>query len=213
MFNRYWLGSMVVLVLVSAGCAIPTSKHPLVDPGEAVSYPELYGAYRFETPEGEDRKLRLLHIGDAGDNYPPGFMQVLFVRFEDSVLTSYNMITFAEKVGDAYIIHLPDEENSDSQSSEPTWWKPWKESWGPWKDGWDRDRADDYLLCRLSFRKGNLYWDMMDSDFLVSEIEADRLTGEVDASDSIPPPKAVCPDCLIGFKCMPYVMRYNHFAH
>jgi len=29
----------------------------------------------------------------------------------------------------------------------------------------------------------------------------------------IPPAKAVCPDLLIGFKCMPYVMRYNHFAH
>ncbi|MCO5154076.1 MULTISPECIES: hypothetical protein [unclassified Shinella] len=29
----------------------------------------------------------------------------------------------------------------------------------------------------------------------------------------ISPPKAVCPDLLIGFKCMPYVMRYNDFAH
>ena len=29
----------------------------------------------------------------------------------------------------------------------------------------------------------------------------------------IPPPKAVCPDLLIGFKCMPYVMRYDHFPH
>ena len=29
----------------------------------------------------------------------------------------------------------------------------------------------------------------------------------------IPPPKAVCPDLLIGFKSMPYVMRYNHFPH
>jgi hypothetical protein len=26
-------------------------------------------------------------------------------------------------------------------------------------------------------------------------------------------PKAVCPDLLIGFKSMPYVMRYNHFPH
>ena len=31
--------------------------------------------------------------------------------------------------------------------------------------------------------------------------------------DCIPPPKAVCPDLLIGFKSMPYVMRYNHFPH
>ena len=29
----------------------------------------------------------------------------------------------------------------------------------------------------------------------------------------IPPPKAVCRDLLIGFKSMPYVMRYDHFAH
>lgn len=28
-----------------------------------------------------------------------------------------------------------------------------------------------------------------------------------------PPPKAVCPDLLIGFKSMAYVMRYNHFPH
>lgn len=27
----------------------------------------------------------------------------------------------------------------------------------------------------------------------------------------IPPPKAVCPDLLIGVKSMAYVMRYNHF--
>ncbi|MBN9032673.1 MAG: hypothetical protein J0I23_23005 [Rhizobiales bacterium] len=29
--------------------------------------------------------------------------------------------------------------------------------------------------------------------------------------DCIPPPKAVCPDLLIGVKSMAYVMRYNHF--
>jgi hypothetical protein len=29
----------------------------------------------------------------------------------------------------------------------------------------------------------------------------------------IPPPKAACPDLLIGFKSMAYVMRYNHFPH
>lgn len=29
----------------------------------------------------------------------------------------------------------------------------------------------------------------------------------------IPPPKAVCPDLLIGVKSMAYVMRYNHFPH
>lgn len=27
----------------------------------------------------------------------------------------------------------------------------------------------------------------------------------------IPPAKAVCPDLLIGFKSMPYVMRYGDF--
>jgi len=27
----------------------------------------------------------------------------------------------------------------------------------------------------------------------------------------MPPPKAVCPDVLIGFKCMPYVIRYSDF--
>ena len=31
--------------------------------------------------------------------------------------------------------------------------------------------------------------------------------------ERIPPPKAVCPDLLIGFKSMAYVMRYNHFPH
>ncbi|PYE29840.1 hypothetical protein C8J37_13811 [Rhizobium sp. PP-WC-1G-195] len=30
---------------------------------------------------------------------------------------------------------------------------------------------------------------------------------------SMPPPKAVCPDFVIGFKSMPYVMRYNHFPY
>ncbi|MCQ4634927.1 hypothetical protein GB927_033215 [Shinella sp. CPCC 100929] len=29
----------------------------------------------------------------------------------------------------------------------------------------------------------------------------------------MPPPKAVCPDLVIGFKSMPYVMRYNHFPY
>ena len=29
----------------------------------------------------------------------------------------------------------------------------------------------------------------------------------------IPPPEAVCPDLLIGFKSMPYVMRYSNFSH
>jgi hypothetical protein len=31
--------------------------------------------------------------------------------------------------------------------------------------------------------------------------------------EGIRSPKAVCPDLLIGFKSMPYVMRYNHFPH
>ncbi|WP_244658833.1 SDR family oxidoreductase [Ciceribacter thiooxidans] len=29
----------------------------------------------------------------------------------------------------------------------------------------------------------------------------------------MPPPKAVCPDLINGFKCMPYVMRYSHFTN
>ncbi|TCM47186.1 hypothetical protein C8J36_1161 [Rhizobium sp. PP-F2F-G48] len=29
----------------------------------------------------------------------------------------------------------------------------------------------------------------------------------------MPPPKAVCPDLVIGFMSMPYVMRYNHFPY
>ena len=33
------------------------------------------------------------------------------------------------------------------------------------------------------------------------------------SNERIPPPKAVCRDLLIGFKSMPYVMLYNHFAH
>ena len=31
------------------------------------------------------------------------------------------------------------------------------------------------------------------------------------SANRIPPPKAVCPDLLIGVKSMAYVMRYNHF--
>ena len=43
--------------------------------------------------------------------------------------------------------------------------------------------------------------------------EVEWFTIEEIKKHRIPPPKAVCPDLLIGFKSMPYVMRYNHFPH
>ncbi|MEX2358262.1 MAG: hypothetical protein WEE51_08010 [Pirellulaceae bacterium] len=179
MFNRFWLGSLVLLVLLSSGCAIPTSKHPLVDPHEAISYPELYGAYRFEAPNEQHREPYLFHLGEAGEGYPPGFVRIIFVGFKDSVLGAHNMFTFAEKVGDGYVIHLPGMKNDRTQASEATYWKPWHESWNPAKDGWDGQSPDDYLLCRLLIRGERLKVEMLNSQFLVTEIEAGRLTGEV----------------------------------
>jgi len=41
-------------------------------------------------------------------------------------------------------------------------------------------------------------------------LDLDRVAEE---ANRIPPPKAVCPDLLIGFKSMPYVMRYSNFSH
>ena len=38
-----------------------------------------------------------------------------------------------------------------------------------------------------------------------------RLIRPLTDQNRIPPPKAVCPDLLIGVKSMAYVMRYNHF--
>ncbi|ANP90103.1 hypothetical protein BA011_39945 (plasmid) [Rhizobium leguminosarum] len=41
----------------------------------------------------------------------------------------------------------------------------------------------------------------------------ERKGKEIPQNYGIRPPKAVCPDLLIGFKSMPYVMRYSDFPH
>ncbi|WP_018240902.1 hypothetical protein [Ensifer sp. BR816] len=57
----------------------------------------------------------------------------------------------------------------------------------------DRKKAISTLACLL----------MQAAGLVVEEFNDERN----------PPPKAVCPDLLIGFKSMAYVMRYNHFPH
>lgn len=179
MFNRCGLGSMAVLVLLSIGCSIPTSKHPLVNPSEATSYPELYGAYRKVPPSGQEREPYLYHVGEAGEGYPPGFVRIISVGWEEAGLGARNMFTFVEKMGDAYILHLPAKSGDEGEARKATFWKPWNESWQPAKDGWDGKASDAYFLLCISIRGEKLYMETMDSEFLVTEIEAGRLTGKV----------------------------------
>lgn len=49
--------------------------------------------------------------------------------------------------------------------------------------------------------------------FACNEEQHHDKDGKVRVFDCTPPPKAVCCDLLIGFKSMPYVMRYSHFPH
>lgn len=182
MFNRFWLGSLALLVLLSSGCNIPMSKHPLVDPHEAISYPELYGMYRSEPPKESKEGTSLYHIGPGGEGYPPGVMRMIHVKFNGDVLHAQNMLFFVEKVEDAYIAHFPesgDKYHGGPRDSEATRWKPWNEGWGPWMEDWDGDQVDSYLLMRFVLRDDKWYGAMMDSDFLGAEIEAGRLSGEV----------------------------------
>jgi hypothetical protein len=65
----------------------------------------------------------------------------------------------------------------------------------------------EYQYARVVGSSLHLFHELPEEDW---QTETERRGSD---EDGIPPPKAVCRDLLIGFKCMPYVMLYNHFPH
>jgi len=197
MFHRFMSGMIGLGLLVGTGCAIPVSEYPIVAPSEAKPCPELYGAYRFESGKEkgeEDPDVVLWHLGPADENYPPGFLRIISINYKDGLLQSYNGITFVEKVGDAYIVHMPGIASGGQEFvSEASAWKPWKETWDPWRNGWDAERVKEYLLVRVTLEEKNLHLGILNSEFVISEIEAGELSGEVERSTDKPdsPPLSV----------------------
>lgn len=187
---RWLAGVWLAVLCMACGCSIPFSQHPIVAPAEAKPCPELYGAYRFESGKKiveEDPDVALWHLGPAGENYPPGFLRIISVNYKDGLLQSTNGITFVEKVGDAYILHIPDIASGGQEFvSEASAWKPWKETWDPWKNGWDAERVKDYLLVRVTLEEDNLHLGILNSEFVISAIEAGELSGEVERSTDKP---------------------------
>jgi len=168
--QRWLIWGLLPLLCGAVGCAIPVSKHPLVDPAEAKSFPELHGAYRFENPQASaDEPPGYLHVGGAGEEFPSGFLRIVFVGQAESELKLQKLIGFVEKIGENYILHLP-ETDRDEDSEDPE---------DPWQEGWDAGRVKFYHLGRISVEEGKLYLTSLNSDFLVTEIEAGRLGGEV----------------------------------
>jgi len=185
--DRYRTLLFLTLLLMGSGCTPIVCEHPIVNPAEAKPCPELYGAYRFESAreeQKEDREFWLWHLGPAGENFPAGFLRLISLEFKDGLPHSSNGVLFAEKVGDAYIVHSAETGTAEQELiSEASAWKPWSERWDTWKNGWDPDRVKFYHLMRFTLKKGNLHWGIMNTDFVISEIEAGRLSGEVTRSD------------------------------
>ncbi len=82
-------------------------------------------------------------------------------------------------------------------------------------DGWEEPIA---LACKLASRV-KIAFERLDDGRVqrhqpaFTELGFANVQYAVMQNVSMPPPKAVCPDLVIGFKSMPYVMRYNHFPY
>lgn len=159
-----------VLLVALAGCSIPTFEQPLVSP-ELSSVPAgAYGLYRAKATDGDGEGF--VHVGPAGDKFPPGFLRLVGVNHPTEATTALEVnqfIGFVEPVGGSYVFHLPLPQGEQGLADQSV----------VWKEQWNAAKVDRYLLVKIGSANGRLSLSMPDPEFVAAEITAGRLAGSV----------------------------------
>jgi len=173
--------SLLVIAAFFAGCTYPVVENPLVQPGECKPSPELHGVYK--TVKTEEKGRAFLHIGTAGEDFPPGFLKFIVVQHPDETnqrIDASSFVAFAEPISESYLVHIPmpSECVLDRQL----------EMIG---DKWDIEKIDEYILFRLSRTETGLAVSLLDNEFISEQIENKKLLGQInqDVDNSSSPPK------------------------
>lgn len=156
------------------GCTVPVAEHPLVDPADASTFPELHGVYRAD--DDADTFGQFVHIGSAGDGFPAGFVRIISVyqpKDATHALRSTTYIGFVERIGQAHILHLPGPKSGKLDDQH----KVWDEKWNP-------DQLAGYLLVRLTPRDGGVDMSALNVEFIKKQIEEQKLAGRVEVEQS-----------------------------
>jgi hypothetical protein len=173
----------VALTLIPiTGCQIPTFSNPLVDPADAEVPQEILGSYLLvqeqpatqvtELPFSLDddpvtSSLEYQHIGIAGDDYPPGFVRIVRVdvpqNSTDKIEYS-SLVGFSARIGDHFVLHIPVPRKLPIDET-------------TYQNSWDPENFEGYLLAVITPTDSGLELQMLDTDFIVAEINAGRLAG------------------------------------
>ncbi len=157
---------LTALSLFCSGCTIPVSENPLVNPAEAKPDTSLYGTFRAIDETNE--QVGYMHIGPAGENFPAGFMRILLVS-QNEVLESEHLLGFVEKIGRYHVLHIPEIKVQEIMTSQRT----------AWDLEWDIHQVEGYLLVRLLVTDDNIELTFIENDFLIEQIEAQKLSGQI----------------------------------
>ena len=171
------LANSILVLLVFAGCGLPTVEHPLINPDSAERVPDFHGVYQSKNPKTGESSW--LHIGVAGKLYPKGFHKFIWIGpgvksnglwAESKELTPVELYGYFEKLDDSYILHVPvlrpGEEHDQSGSK-------------LYPGGWDPDRLRHFILFRFKeFEKG-IVVDVLNPKYVTSQIESKSLSGTI----------------------------------
>jgi hypothetical protein len=163
-----------LLFLACTGCTVPVSEHPLVDPADASMFLELHGVFRSD--DDADIFGDYAHVGSAGNGFPAGFVRIIAIKQPKDTthaLRSTTYVGFVERIGQAFILHIPGPKSGKLDDQHKVWDKKW-----------DPDQLAGYIFMRLSLRDGGVDMSALNVEFIKKQIEGQKLAGRVEVEQS-----------------------------
>lgn len=170
--RRIGLLLFFALVAAQAGCDVVTFEHPLVKPSEAKLHRELYGSYHW----ADEHTTHFMHVGSAGKEFPTGFMRAVFIslpkEWSEPISTSDEVVFFAEKVGDYYVLQMP----ASALRTEKK-----KDTKTDWHKEWEAAKTGGYLAhIRIKKTDDGLELAPIDPKFIEQQITEKKLPGTIE---------------------------------
>lgn len=183
------LAFFLLFIISVTGCQVATFSNPLVDPAEAKVPQEILGSYwmthgdqlaplvEFESTPNDraSHSIEYQHIGIAGDDHPPGFVRIVRVDVPQNSfkkIESSSLVGFAARVGEHFVLHIPIPKKLPIDET-------------TYQGSWKPENFQGYLLAVIKPTGAGLELHLVDSDFIVSEIEAGRLQGNYTAAHPV----------------------------
>ena len=177
--NRHLL---ILMLIAFTGCTYPTFTNPIVKPGEARQFDELFGVYQCKNPESGETSW--LHIGRCAESLPKGFHKFVWVsppspKKGDQGLIVGEYAGFVFKNETSYIVQIPYTENSgDDQAAVIL-----KE--------WGKSKIDGYTIVRFKHLGKQVRLELLDEESVEEVVKNKTLSGRIEQEidETTDPPK------------------------